>query len=1138
MAKDGKILEQDIIEDAAYQIGTKFGKSLEPANKAIKEFEKNFMDSMAAIKKVAIDESKLSVQYKEVGGRKEFLATKKQEIQLSEQTIVAYKEQDRAEKNLIASIERKKIATESTNRALIKERFELQQQNKAVKEAAILSSKLATEYQKLQVKYNQSAATVQSLNAKRLQGIQLSKAEQTQLKKSTADFQRYQKAILGADESIGRFNRNVGNYPKAMLAAGNAMRTVFSALGYTGGVYAAITVMKEAFNTIKEFNSGLLDVSKTAGISGKDLRLFGDDVIKLSNKLENVSTKSLLEYATVAGQLGVKGSANILAFSESLAKLETASDVAGEEGGAKIARLLKLVDGGVKNIKQFGDELVKLGNNFAASESEILGNATAIAQNTGVYKLARQETLAYAVATKAAGIEAEITGSTIGKTLGILEKSIRTTKGLEDISRLTGIAQNELGKAFRENSGDVLQKLIKGLNDVSNSGGSVNAELEKLGIIAIRDQRVIGTLATSGYDTLARSMRDVADAAGSLDEEFKTAQGKIENQLKRISTSWDNFVLNIEDGQGVLGTVIKGFSDKMVDELDKANLRLNENIGYWDSWKLRVNGAIGNMSFGMIKPFEESTKVLIAHTKAINDDSVALAAQTSEYIKQYGSIGPLTEAQKELTVATHDYFSLMDDSTYQPRSIIDIRNEIKNLNEEIEKSDALDKAGIKSKQDAVNALQKELDAILGVTRATKKMNDAAVGSVAYMEMQVALLKNKQSHLAKTSKEYFDQEKKIRKAQLAVKDFKDEVLLLMTELDGVNAGLNIVGNTEQSFTQLSQIINSTDFGKIKGLDYDRALSDLADFSDKFVNDEAARLERIGELNREFAERQKQLQSDLADASLDFVNNVFDAKSQRYQDDIDENNAYYEALFNNEELSDNQRAALEAERDKKNLALEKKKREEQKKAEIINRTAAVAQIAIKTAQTIAAINLAAAELNAISFGTAGTAYAAIQIPMAIALGAAQSAAILAAPMPKYAQGKGQYDNYEGPAIWGEKRREIKISKDGSIELSPKKIGNHLTHVKKDDIIHPDANKFMVDYQRLIRASILASVEIDNNKLKTHNADHSFMAYDERLLKQMQLNTKAIEQNKTKIILPKQSSIDFEHELFRAKKTNWDL
>ena len=55
----------------------------------------------------------------------------------------------------------------------------------------------------------------------------------------------------------------------------------------------------------------------------------------------------------------------------------------------------------------FGSAIVSLGNNFKASESEILHNATRIRQSTAAYDIASTEILAIATATKEAGIRAE-----------------------------------------------------------------------------------------------------------------------------------------------------------------------------------------------------------------------------------------------------------------------------------------------------------------------------------------------------------------------------------------------------------------------------------------------------------------------------------------------------------------------------------------------------------------------------------------------------------------------------------------------------------------------------------------------------------------------------------------------------------
>src|SRR5690606_23936173 len=124
------------------------------------------------------------------------------------------------------------------------------------------------------------------------------------------------------------------------------------------------------------------------------------------------------------------------------------------------------IDGGVQNIKDFGDEIVHLGNNFAATEKEILSNSTSIAQNVAVYKMGRQDVLAYGTATKAVGIESELAGSKLGKAMKFLEKSIRTGSNVNAVMQLTGLSVDELKTKFKEDSGGVLFKFIEGLNGI------------------------------------------------------------------------------------------------------------------------------------------------------------------------------------------------------------------------------------------------------------------------------------------------------------------------------------------------------------------------------------------------------------------------------------------------------------------------------------------------------------------------------------------------------------------------------------------------------------------------------------------------------------------------------------------------
>src|SRR5690625_4336866 len=396
------------------------------------------------------------------------------------------------------------------------------------------------------------------------------------------------------------------------------------------GVAGLVAGVRSAYPIIKQFDSGLLNVAKTTGLTGSELDRFGDGIVKMSRELKTVGTDRLLEYATVAGQLGVKGRDNILAFSNALAQLEQASNITGEEGGADIARLLNLVDGGVSTVGDFGDEIVNLGNNFAATEKEILHNATAIAQNTGLYKLGRQDVLAYATATKAVGLEAEVVGSAIFRSLAQLEK---LTLGGENAAKqlnLLGVTQAELSRLIKTDSAGAMMLFIDRLNEVNKSGGSVTETLAQLGMNNVRDVRVLGTLASSGYGQLNQALQTVRESAGAMGREFETASSKLENQTNRIRIAWENIVLSMDKGRGVIGGTVNMFVGGLADILEKINQvndaiptvfneyrkgilsmnRLNAESGFWSFLTGGVAGAGAGAYLNAISSLDVDTRSL------------------------------------------------------------------------------------------------------------------------------------------------------------------------------------------------------------------------------------------------------------------------------------------------------------------------------------------------------------------------------------------------------------------------------------------------------------------------------------------------------------------------------------------------
>ena len=147
----GKLSLDELINKNILEIGVLIDKGFDVPTPKLKAFAENASKHLESIKNLSIEFANLEKAYKIAPDRKKFLELLQSEEKLKqqsiktnkeleileqskvkylEQTIIAQKEQERLEKNLITTIERKTLATESTNKALIKNRFELNQLNK------------------------------------------------------------------------------------------------------------------------------------------------------------------------------------------------------------------------------------------------------------------------------------------------------------------------------------------------------------------------------------------------------------------------------------------------------------------------------------------------------------------------------------------------------------------------------------------------------------------------------------------------------------------------------------------------------------------------------------------------------------------------------------------------------------------------------------------------------------------------------------------------------------------------------------------------------------------------------------------------------------------------------------------------
>lgn len=286
------------------------------------------------------------------------------------------------------------------------------------------------------------------------------------------------------------------------------------------------------------------------------------------------------------------------------------------------------------------------------------------------------------------------------------------------------------------------------------------------------------------------------------------------------------------------------------------------------------------------------------------------------------------------------------------------------------------------------------------------------------------------------------------------------------------------------------------------------------------------------DQEYAERQKEISQrikdvsfELKDALVNLANTLFDAKIQNIDFEMQKNDEFYNRQIELAGNDERQKNLLQKERDRKNTELENKKRKESIKQAIFNKVLALAEIGLNTAKSVTAIASTGGGTYYADFGAS----AATLTALTIALGAAQAAAVLATPLPKYKDGR-----------MGGKKEKAVINDGGVPEVLERSNGQIEVYRGKNKIVQlyegDNVHKSVEDYNKFQRQNMVNSINSDNMKVNSFmNAKHIESVYDKQILNEMRLTRKAIEKNKP--LLVKEEKIDLAHELWKMKNLYWN-
>jgi hypothetical protein len=155
----------------------------------------------------------------------------------------------------------------------------------------------------------------------------------------------------------------------------------------------------------------------------------------------------------------------------------------------------------------------------------------------------------------------------------------------------------------------------------------------------------------------------------------------------------------------------------------------------------------------------------------------------------------------------------------------------------------------------------------------------------------------------------------------------------------------------------------------------------------------------------------------------------------------------------------------------------------------------------------------------------------VPVIAALGALQAAAVLAQPLPAFAEGG--IMGHDGPALVGDGgKREVIRNPDGSLMITPST--NTVMNLQKGSEIFSSIDKFNSENPQDLNGAIHSASLLASISLNQKNIDgllSSQRELDERLLQEMIKNTKAVKNSKSSTFV-KTQSIDIPHEMWKNK------
>lgn len=405
---------------------------------------------------------------------------------------------------------------------------ELEQMNTELSKARARMNELASEAASLRLKGDDAGFRRVNAELEAAQANVRQLAEQQKAAMSAFETAQAVAEYRSLETQVQKTKAEIQQLNSQMAGSGKSAGASFSAMTTLGlSFYSTLTPAVQQFGSYavqsaNDIDAAYRNMRKT--VQGTEYQfeqlLEGAKEFSQSNF---TSADTILSIEAMGGQLGI-ATENLDKFAETASHLDIATDLDAEEISTAMGQLSGIMtDLTADKFPNFGDALVRLGNNAPAVESSIVDITKRIGSMGSIVGFSTPEILAWSTAIASTGQNTEAAGTAISKTMSDIEQAVAEggdkLQAWADVARMSA---DDFASAWQESPSDAMQAFVEGLNAINESGGSVDQTLSDLGINEVRQKQALQGL-TQTIGDLDNYLRMSGDAWGGVSDEFGKA---------------------------------------------------------------------------------------------------------------------------------------------------------------------------------------------------------------------------------------------------------------------------------------------------------------------------------------------------------------------------------------------------------------------------------------------------------------------------------------------------------------------------------------------------------------------------------------------------------------------------------------